>query len=148
MKIILSFFCCCVILTQECKAQITHNLTWNILEQITFQDLYVDSLDSWFWQPVFTDTLLHLEGRRVKIKGYVNSLDTLTNSFWLDRRINTQHGCIVDDDSMLSIDIDNCQNADNLIRRQEVTVEGILILNSNDVRRLSFIFDKPTLIHD
>jgi hypothetical protein len=50
-------------------------LTWKILTDVTFKDLYVKELDAYYWKPTFGPSVKALEGKEVYVTGYVIPVD-------------------------------------------------------------------------
>ena len=46
-------------------------LTWRMLEDVEFKDVYVEELDAYYWKPTFGDVVNGLEGKEVHITGYM-----------------------------------------------------------------------------
>lgn len=58
----------------ESRAQVVE-LTWNMLSDVTFKDVYLEEYDIYYYYPTFGPQVLDMEGREVKISGYVIPVD-------------------------------------------------------------------------
>lgn len=50
-------------------------LTWNTLADVSFKDVYLEEYDLYYYYPTFGPKVLDMEGRMVKISGYVIPVD-------------------------------------------------------------------------
>ena len=50
-------------------------ITWKDLEDVTFEETYLDGFEDWFLVPTFGKDVKALEGKTVKIKGYLIPID-------------------------------------------------------------------------
>ena len=64
------------------QAQVTE-LTWNMLSDVTFKDVYLEEYDIYYYYPTFGPKVLDMEGREVKISGYVIPVDYDENYYVL-----------------------------------------------------------------
>lgn len=58
----------------ESRAQVVE-LTWNMLADVTFKDVYLEEYDIYYYYPTFGPQVLDMEGREVKVSGYVIPVD-------------------------------------------------------------------------
>ena len=56
------------------QAQVT-TITWKDLENVTFEETYLDGFEDWFLVPTFGKDVKALEGKIVNIKGYLIPID-------------------------------------------------------------------------
>lgn len=61
-------------LPRESNAQVVE-LTWDMLSDVTFKDVYLEEYDIYYYYPTFGPKVLDMEGREVKISGYVIPVD-------------------------------------------------------------------------
>ena len=64
------------------QAQVTE-LTWNMLSDVTFKDVYLEEYDIYYYYPTFGPKVLDMEGREVKVSGYVIPVDYDENYYVL-----------------------------------------------------------------
>ncbi len=122
------------------------HITWEDLEKVEYEDVYLDSLDAWFWMPVFSDHILKYDGSRVLITGYFQLISKRDKNFWLTKDKKASVGCVIGDNPMLNIDVSGCRGLRNSDSSLEITIEGKLRLNSDDVYRLNFILENPQVV--
>lgn len=51
------------------------DLSWNMLADVTFKDVYLEEYDIYYYYPTFGPQVLDMEGREVKISGYIIPVD-------------------------------------------------------------------------
>lgn len=112
---------------------------WQVFEKVEFESRFVDSENASFYFPVFTDELLHMEGKRVVIKGYYLPIDLSAEGIVISRYpMATCFFCgEAGPESVVMVYSE--QAPVGLQMDQEVTFEGVLDLNKDDVYALSFI---------
>lgn len=60
--------------TLPAKAQVI-DLSWNMLADVTFKDVYLEEYDIYYYYPTFGPQVLDMEGREVKVSGYIIPVD-------------------------------------------------------------------------
>jgi len=50
-------------------------ITWKNLQDVTFEEKYLDGFEDWFLVPTFGASVKALEGKTIKIKGYIIPID-------------------------------------------------------------------------
>ncbi len=60
-------------------------LTWKMLSDVQFKDVYVEELDSYYWKPTFGAAVKALEGKEVFITGYMIPVDYEDNFYVISR---------------------------------------------------------------
>lgn len=76
-QIFLGFIATFLLLTAAAlpaKAQVIE-LSWNMLADVTFKDVYLEEYDIYYYYPTFGPQVLDMEGREVKISGYIIPVD-------------------------------------------------------------------------
>ena len=68
------------------------HITWEDLEDVSYKDVYLDSLETWFWKPEFGKELLKLEGKEFQIDGYFFEIDRIWH-FIQTKFIYNSHQC-------------------------------------------------------
>jgi hypothetical protein len=53
----------------------SQSITWKDLEDVSFEEQYVDSYQDWFLVPTFGETVKNLEKTTLSIKGYLVPID-------------------------------------------------------------------------
>ncbi len=117
---------------------------WNVLEKVPFSSKYVESENASFYFPEFTDELLALEGKKVKITGYYLPIDLTADAIVLSRYpMATCFFCGEAGPESVMMVYPN-KKVGALQMDQKVTFEGLLQLNNSDVYQLSFILKDAT----
>ncbi len=72
-----------IIVALSAKAQETNirTITWELLKNVRFEEQYDDATGSFFDKPVFPPMIASLEGKKVKISGYVIPMDVDLNEY-------------------------------------------------------------------
>jgi len=66
------------------SAQInSKEIDWKFLSKVDFVDKYYEEYEAWYLFPEFSDPIKKLDGKKVKIKGYVIPLDVEDNLYAL-----------------------------------------------------------------
>jgi hypothetical protein len=60
-------------------------LTWKVLADVQYKDIYVEELDSYYWKPTFGATVKAMEGKEVFITGYLIPVDYEENFYVISR---------------------------------------------------------------
>ncbi len=60
-------------------------LTWHALTDVTFKEMYVSDIDSYYWKPTFGPGVKAMEGKEVYITGYVIPVDYDENFYVVSR---------------------------------------------------------------
>lgn len=63
-----------MLFSESTQAQVVE-LTWNMLSDVSFKDVYLEEYDMYYYYPSFGPKVLDMEGREVKISGYVIPVD-------------------------------------------------------------------------
>jgi len=60
-------------------------LTWQVLSDVEFKDVYLEELDSYYWMPTFGPQVVAAEGKDFFITGYVIPVDVDEDFYVLSR---------------------------------------------------------------
>lgn len=60
-------------------------VTWKILSDVEFKDVYIEELDAYYWKPEFGQQIKNLEGKEVYITGYILPVEVEDNFYVLSR---------------------------------------------------------------
>ncbi|TXC78463.1 DUF3299 domain-containing protein [Luteibaculum oceani] len=132
LVLLLSFFSYLNIVSAQ------QQIDWKILSDVTFEERYSDELASYIMIPTFGEKVKQLEGKLVKIKGYVIPLDVKMNQYVLSA--NPFASCFFCGNAGPETVMDIVFKAqENLRTDQYMEIEGVLELNKNDVYRLNYI---------
>ena len=60
-------------------------LTWQILSDVEFTDVYLEELDAYYWMPKFGESVVASEGKAFYITGYMIPVDVDEDFYVLSR---------------------------------------------------------------
>ncbi len=112
---------------------------WKLFEAVPFESKFISSENASFYIPQFGEELKKLEGTTCRIKGYYLPIDLAAEGVVLSRYpMATCFFCgEAGPESVMMVFPD--AKLEGLKMDEEVTFEGTLELNSEDVYQLSFI---------
>ncbi|MGB1111496.1 MAG: DUF3299 domain-containing protein [Schleiferiaceae bacterium] len=70
-----------VLLSNSSEAQI--KIKWSTFERLQFEEVYDEESAAWLIAPIWTEDLKELDGKKVKITGYIIALDVLGDEYAL-----------------------------------------------------------------
>ena len=122
-------------------------LTWRMLTDVEFKDVYIEELDAYYWKPTFGDTVKALEGQEVFITGYVIPVDYDADFYVLSRYpfANCYFCGGAGPESVIDLRFPGKTRAYKTDER--LTFKGKLNLNADDVYQMNYILD-GALEHD
>jgi hypothetical protein len=126
----------------EADAEAYAELTWRMLEDVEFKDVYVEELDAYYWKPTFGDIVNGLEGKEVHITGYMIPVD-LDEDFYVLSRYPFAN-CFfcggAGPESVIDLRFDG--KSPRVYQTDErLTFAGKFRLNANDVYQMNYILD-------
>ncbi|CAD5292724.1 MULTISPECIES: DUF3299 domain-containing protein [unclassified Imperialibacter] len=112
---------------------------WKVFEGVRFESKYIDEEKASFYIPQFDDGLLQMDGKKYIIKGYYLPIDLSPKGIVLSRYpMATCFFCgEAGPESVMMIF--PTEKLEGLKMDDELTFEGTLKLNDDDVYQLSFI---------
>ncbi|WP_339790328.1 hypothetical protein [uncultured Imperialibacter sp.] len=112
---------------------------WKVFEGVRFESKYIDEEKAAFYVPQFGDELLRMEGQKYVIKGYYLPIDLSSEGIVLSRYpMATCYFCgEAGPESVMMVF--PAKKLEGLKMDDELTFEGTLELNDDDVYRLTFI---------
>jgi hypothetical protein len=116
-------------------------LTWRMLTDVEFKDVYIEELDAYYWKPTFGDTVKALEGKEVFITGYVIPVDYDADFYVLSRYpfANCYFCGGAGPESVIDLRFPGKTRAYRTDER--LTFKGELALNADDVYQMNYILD-------
>lgn len=116
-------------------------LTWRMLTDVEFKDVYIEELDAYYWKPTFGDTVKALEGKEVFITGYVIPVDYDADFYVLSRYpfANCYFCGGAGPESVIDLRFPGKTRAYRTDER--LTFKGKLALNADDVYQMNYILD-------
>lgn len=117
-------------------------MTWRMLEDVEFKDVYVEELDAYYWKPSFGDIVNGLEGQEVHITGYMIPVD-LDEDFYVLSRYPFAN-CFfcggAGPESVIDLRFDG--KSPRVYQTDErLTFAGKFRLNADDVYQMNYILD-------
>lgn len=117
-------------------------MTWRMLEDVEFKDVYVEELDAYYWKPTFGDIVNGLEGQEVHITGYMIPVD-LDEDFYVLSRYPFAN-CFfcggAGPESVIDLRFDG--KSPRVYQTDErLTFAGKFRLNADDVYQMNYILD-------
>lgn len=82
-KFALALFLACIALTSSFAQNSPKEIDWKFLSKVDFVDKYFEEYEAWYLFPEFSEAIKKLDGKKVKIKGYVIPLDVEDNLYAL-----------------------------------------------------------------
>ena len=117
-------------------------LTWRTLEDVIFTDVYMESLESYYWKPTFGSEVEAMEGKEVHITGYIIPVD-LDEDFYVLSRYPYAN-CFfcggAGPESVIDLRFEG--GSDRVYQTDErLTFRGTLRLNADDIYQMNYILD-------
>ena len=124
------------------EAEAYAELTWRMLEDVEFKDVYVEELDAYYWKPTFGDIVNGLEGKEVHITGYMIPVD-LDEDFYVLSRYPFANCFFCGGAGPESvIDLRFVGKSPRVYQTDErLTFAGKFRLNADDVYQMNYILD-------
>jgi len=132
--------------SQPCESGIggakAEELTWRTLEDVEFQDVYVEELDAYYWKPTFGGGVTGLEGKDVYITGYMIPVD-LDEDFYVLSRYPFANCFFCGGAGPESVvDLRFPGKSKRVYQTDErLTFKGTFRLNADDVYQMNYILD-------
>ena len=123
----------------EKKGELTE-LTWQILSDVEFKDVYLEELDAYYWMPNFGAQVLQAEGKDFFIEGYMIPVDIDEDFYVLSRYpfANCFFCGGAGPESVIDLRFpgksERAYNTD-----ERLTFRGRLKLNADDVYQMNYI---------
>jgi uncharacterized membrane protein YcgQ (UPF0703/DUF1980 family) len=116
-----------------------NELTWKTLSDVTFKQIYVKELDSYFWKPTFGAAIKAYEGKEVFISGYVIPVD-YDDNFYVVSRYPYANCYFCGGGGPESVADLRFKSTHRQYKTDErLTFKGKLKLNSDDIYQMNYI---------
>ena len=131
-----------IVAPAEEEAEAYAELTWRMLEDVEFKDVYVEELDAYYWKPTFGDIVNGLESKEVHITGYMIPVD-LDEDFYVLSRYPFANCFFCGGAGPESvIDLRFVGKSPRVYQTDErLTFAGKFRLNADDVYQMNYILD-------
>lgn len=121
--------------------QTATELTWKILADVQFKDVYLEDLDAYYWKPTFGPAVKALEGKEVFITGYLIPVDADENFYVLSRYPFAN--CFFCGGAGPESVIDLRFKGDHRVYKtdERLSFKGKFKLNSTDIYQMNYILE-------
>lgn len=130
-----------IVQVQWCLGQV-----WNTLEDVSYVTRYVEEYDEHVNFPIFSETLLKLNGTALEVSGYILPVITEEGAYVLSRYPYAE--CFfcggAGPESVIEVFFDG--DPGRLRTDQFITIKGTLKLNSSDIYHLNYILEHTVII--
>ncbi|MEN7547408.1 DUF3299 domain-containing protein [Rapidithrix thailandica] len=131
------------------QAQAQPENTWVIFSTVKFKPKYISSIDGYLLHPTFGSSIKKIEGKQIRLKGFVLPLDIgVSNMILLSKYPYRQ--CFfcggAGPETVAEILFKSRQR--KFAADEVITVEGRLKLNNTDIDHTNFIIEEAEIIKD
>ena len=121
-------------------------LTWQLLSDVDFREVFLEELDSYYWMPTFGPNVRAAEGNDYYITGYVIPVDVDDDFYVLSRYpfANCFFCGGAGPESVIDLRFP-AGSSNNYELDDRLTFRGTLRLNADDVYQMNYILDGAVL---
>ncbi len=117
-------------------------LTWQVLSDVEFKDVYLEELDAYYWMPKFGPQVIAAEGKDFFITGYMIPVDVDEDFYVLSRYPFANCFFCGGAGPESVIDLRFPGKSERAYQTDErLTFRGTLRLNADDVYQMNYILD-------
>ncbi|MFK7806160.1 MAG: DUF3299 domain-containing protein [Saprospiraceae bacterium] len=117
-------------------------ITWKMLSDVSFEDMYIEELDAYYWKPEFGQQVKNLEGKEVYITGYMIPVEVEENFYVLSRYPFANCFFCGGAGPESIVDLRFKPGSGRAYKTDErLTFKGKLKLNSDDVYQMNYILE-------
>ncbi len=117
-------------------------LTWQVLSDVEFKDVYLEELDAYYWMPTFGPKVLEAEGKEFFITGYMIPVDVDEDFYVLSRYPFANCFFCGGAGPESVIDLRFPGKSERAYQTDErLTFRGKLRLNADDVYQMNYILE-------
>ena len=131
--------------TSTSQAQVI-DLTWNMLADVTFKDVYLEEYDIYYYYPTFGPQVLDMEGREVKISGYVIPVDYDEDYYVLSAFPFAQCFFCGGAGPESVIDLRLKKGHRTFKTDERLTFRGVFTTNTTDIYSLNYILEEADVV--
>ena len=115
-------------------------LTWQLLSDVEFKDVFLEELQAYYWKPTFGPTVEAAEGKDFYITGYVIPVDTDEDFYVLSRYpfANCFFCGGAGPETVVDLQFDG-PSPREYTTDERLTFAGKLKLNSDDIYQMNYI---------
>ncbi len=129
------------VLAPNLSDDVPNELTWKTLSDVTFKQIYMQELDSYFWKPSFGPGVKAYEGKEVYITGYVIPVDYDDNFYVVSRYPYANCYFCGGGGPESVVDLRFVGNHRKYKTDERLTFKGKLRLNADDIYQMNYILD-------
>lgn len=118
---------------------------WETLLKLKFKESYNREVDAIVQEPLFTEPIKALNGKEVKVKGYVIPLETPQGMFMFSAYPMAQ--CFFCGGSGPESIIEVYPKKPIPYEETSIEIKGVLRLNSTDPKKMSYILEKAEMVY-
>ena len=117
-------------------------LTWRTLEDVVFTDVYMESLESFYWKPTFGPEVEAIRGNKVHITGYIIPVD-LDEDFYVLSRYPYANCFFCGGAGPESVVDLRFEGGSKRVYQtdERLTFSGTFRLNADDIYQMNYILD-------
>ncbi len=119
-------------------------LTWQSLTDVTFKEMYVQDIDSYYWKPTFGASVKAMEGKEVYITGYVIPVDYDENFYVVSRYPYANCYFCGGGGPESVVDLRFAGKNRTYKTDERLTFRGKLKLNATDIYQMNYILEGVT----
>jgi hypothetical protein len=119
-------------------------LTWHTLTDVTFKEMYVSDIDSYYWKPTFGPSVKAMEGKEVYITGYVIPVDYDENFYVVSRYPYANCYFCGGGGPESVVDLRFSGKNRTYKTDERLTFRGKLKLNATDIYQMNYILEGAT----
>ncbi len=116
-------------------------LTWKLLADVEFKDMYIEELDAYYWQPTFGAAVKAMEGQEVYITGYIIPVDYDEDFYVLSRYPFANCFFCGGAGPESVVDLRFKSKSRTYKTDERLTFKGKLKLNKDDVYQMNYILE-------
>lgn len=120
-------------------------VTWTTLSEVSFKDVYLKEYDIYYYYPTFGPKILELEGREVKISGYVIPVDYDDDYYVLSAFPFAACFFCGGAGPESVVDLRLKKGHRKFKTDERLTFKGVFQTNSSDIYSLNYILDNAEL---
>lgn len=129
------------VLAPNLSDDVPNELTWKTLSDVTFKQIYMQELDSYFWKPSFGPGVKAYEGKEVYITGYVIPVDYDDNFYVVSRYPYANCYFCGGGGPESVVDLRFTGKHRQYKTDERLTFKGKLRLNADDIYQMNYILD-------
>lgn len=129
------------VFSEDEDSPVISELTWTLLTDCEFRDVYVEELDAYYWKPTFGASVLEKEGQDVFITGYMIPVDYDEDFYVLSRYPFANCFFCGGAGPESVIDLRFAAKTRKYETDERLTFRGKLALNANDVYQMNYILE-------